>query len=209
MNNKKNYCVDCNKEISFSSTRCIICANKYRKHVPIKHCKFCNKILNRHNKVGLCQSCSCKERFKNPKKHPAYIDGRSFKKYFCKICNKEICRATFIYGQKTCISCAHKELYKDHQNHPMWLGGKSFEPYPIGWTKTFKQQIRDRDNHECQICHKSEILLDEILSVHHIDYDKENLEPENLISLCRSCHTKTNFNRNFWIDLFTMEFLLI
>ncbi|NQU99405.1 MAG: HNH endonuclease [Parcubacteria group bacterium] len=38
----------------------------------------------------------------------------------------------------------------------------------------------------------------EKLSIHHIDYNKQNNNPNNLISLCRKCHVKTNFNRNYW-----------
>lgn len=40
------------------------------------------------------------------------------------------------------------------------------------------------------------------LSVHHIDYDKANLAPDNLASLCVRCHVKTNFNRESWVALF-------
>ncbi|TXH47080.1 MAG: HNH endonuclease, partial [Desulfurellales bacterium] len=36
------------------------------------------------------------------------------------------------------------------------------------------------------------------LQVHHIDYDKKNSHPDNLIALCHSCHMKTNFNRSYW-----------
>ena len=36
----------------------------------------------------------------------------------------------------------------------------------------------------------------------HIDYDKDNLDPKNLISLCKSCHMKTNHNRAYWINYF-------
>ena len=37
----------------------------------------------------------------------------------------------------------------------------------------------------------------------HIDYNKKNLEEKNLTSLCGSCHTKTNFNREYWQKYFT------
>ena len=29
---------------------------------------------------------------------------------------------------------------------------KEFRPYPLGWTKTFKEQIRYRDRYKCQNC---------------------------------------------------------
>jgi len=37
---------------------------------------------------------------------------------------------------------------------------------------------------------------------HHIDFNKKNNNPNNLISLCRSCHGQTNFNRDNWINYF-------
>lgn len=35
-----------------------------------------------------------------------------------------------------------------------------------------------------------------------IDYNKYNLNSENLISLCRKCHRKTNDNREYWMSYF-------
>lgn len=77
-----------------------------------------------------------------------------------------------------------------------WLGGKSFEPYTTDWTNTLKQAIRERDNFVCQVCNEGQ--KHEALSVHHIDYNKKNCNPTNLISLCRKCHLKTNYNRGKW-----------
>lgn len=78
-----------------------------------------------------------------------------------------------------------------------WKGGMSHEPYTVIWaSKRFKNGIRERDNHTCQNpdCRKNS----NILNIHHIDYDKKNCEPENLITLCRSCNARANFNREFW-----------
>ena len=72
---------------------------------------------------------------------------------------------------------------KDHYN---WQGGISFEPYSVDWTKTLKQSIRERDKYTCQRC--SEKQGDRALSVHHIDRNKKNCNPDNLISLCQKCH---------------------
>jgi len=87
------------------------------------------------------------------------------------------------------------------KNAPNWQGGICRYPDPLGWTKTFKEQIRQRDNYKCQICGCPEVEMYRKLDVHHIDYDRENLIPDNLISLCLSCHIKTNFNREYWIEL--------
>ncbi len=88
------------------------------------------------------------------------------------------------------------------KKHPNWQGGKSFEPYPLGWTNTFKEQIRYRDGYKCQLCGVPEVECTRKLHVHHIDYDKQNVDPNNLISLCLSCHIKTNRNREYWTIFF-------
>lgn len=85
-----------------------------------------------------------------------------------------------------------------------WKGGISFEPYTPEFNERLKEQIRRRDNFTCQLCgliqngHKH--------TVHHIDYNKKNNNPENLITLCTNCHSKTNIiNRNYWTDYFNKK----
>ena len=72
------------------------------------------------------------------------------------------------------------------KNNGRWLGGLSFEPYSTDWTDKLKEFIRKRDNYICQLCEKHGN------SVHHIDYDKKNCSIDNLITLCKKCHGKTN-----------------
>lgn len=88
------------------------------------------------------------------------------------------------------------------KNHA-WLGGKSFEPYTTDWTNTLRRSIRERDFYTCQIC--KEPQGDTALSIHHIDYTKTNNDPKNLISLCTSCHIKTNTNREYWESYFNTK----
>jgi hypothetical protein len=37
--------------------------------------------------------------------------------------------------------------------------------------------------------------------VHHIHYDKKNCDPD-LITLCASCNSKVNFDRDYWENFF-------
>lgn len=78
----------------------------------------------------------------------------------------------------------------------------SYEIYPLGWNKTFKEQIRRRDEYKCQLCGLPEAECFRRLDIHHIDYDKKNCNPDNLITLCKNCHAKTNYNRNYWTNYF-------
>ena len=84
--------------------------------------------------------------------------------------------------------------------NPNWKGGVSFEPYCEIWSdEEYKQSIRDRDKNQCRKCgitrHISYKVYEQSLHIHHIDYDKKNCKPDNLITLCISCNTKANSNR--------------
>ncbi len=123
--------------------------------------------------------------------------------------------------------CAGKKLSKEHKKHigeaglgrycsdetrikislkmrgdknGRWRGGISYEPYSADWTNTLKRSIRERDKYTCLICKKEPAVV-----VHHIDYNKKNCDPDNLITLCRKCHPKTNSNREQWISYFSLK----
>ena len=95
------------------------------------------------------------------------------------------------------------ELFRWNKSHfrKWWL---SFESYTTDRTVTLRRSIRERDNYICKICW--ELQWDIAHDVHHIDYDKSNCNPNNLITLCHSCHMKTNTKREFRIEYF--RFLL-
>lgn len=92
------------------------------------------------------------------------------------------------------------EAHKGEKSH-LWKGGISFLPYSVDWTRTLRRSIRERDHYTCQLCGK--LQSDEAFSIHHIDYDKKNCDPHNLITVCHSCHSKTNFNIEYWKERFT------
>lgn len=81
---------------------------------------------------------------------------------------------------------------------PKWRGGISRAPWSFDFNEELKELIRKRDNYKCQLCGAPQEEFERALSVHHIDYDKANSDPENLITLCISCHSKTNDNRESW-----------
>ena len=91
------------------------------------------------------------------------------------------------------------------EQNPNWRGGISFLPYSMGWDNSIRELIRKRDNYTCVLC--GDIQSERQHDVHHINYDKEDLCPENLITLCRSCHTKTNYDREYWENLFQMVYI--
>ena len=83
-----------------------------------------------------------------------------------------------------------------------WRGGISNLPYAWEFNDELREEIRSRDNHACQLCDALQADYEKKLPVHHIDYDKENSNPANLITLCEICHGKTNTNRKHWTKYF-------
>lgn len=106
-------------------------------------------------------------------------------------------------GQKLSLEARLKiSFIHKGEKHHSWRGGTSNEKYPFEFNKILKEEIRKRDEYQCQLCfipqngHK--------LDVHHIDYNKYNLNKNNLISLCRSCHLKTNQKREYYAEYFKL-----
>ena len=95
-----------------------------------------------------------------------------------------------------------RKMSESHEGEKayQWLGGISFEPYSTDWTESLRRTIRERDKYTCQLCNKPQ--GDRVHSVHHIDYDKKNCNPNNLITLCVGCNSKVNINRGYWTNYF-------
>lgn len=93
-----------------------------------------------------------------------------------------------------------KPVMKCGKESHFWKGGISFEEYSLDWTMTLKRSIRECDKYTCKNC--GEQQGDRALDVHHIDYNKKNCSPENLISLCHRCHMLTQTKRDYWINRF-------
>lgn len=112
-------------------------------------------------------------------------------------------------GKKQSPETIEKRVSKIRgEKHPNWLGGKSFEPYGLEFNDSLREEIRKRDNYQCQICKINQNVPQtkkgkiRKLITHHVDYNKHNNNPGNLIILCLKCHIKTNFNREGWINYF-------
>ncbi|MBI2102896.1 HNH endonuclease [Candidatus Woesearchaeota archaeon] len=59
-----------------------------------------------------------------------------------------------------------------------------------------KPEILERDGHACQWCHKSPAeqrgQSGHNFHVHHINYNHKDTRPDNLVTVCTSCHARTN-----------------
>ena len=97
-----------------------------------------------------------------------------------------------------------KKIGKAHRGHTRqcghknsnWQGGIQYEPYCSAWgDEEFREDIRERDNHQCQ--NPDCWGTGDRICIHHIDYEKRNCHPDNLITLCSSCNVRANYDREW------------
>ena len=157
-----------------------------------------------------------------------YIDGRTNKIHYCKEpgCNNIIDISTAFYAGGRCPDCGFKIISEKAKGrkrpdlseinskrlgnkHPNYIDGRSYEDYPQEFTPKLKLKIRKRDDFTCQECGMIEeehiIVYGQVLEVHHIDYDKENCKENNLITTCKQCNTRANYNRKYWKEYFSAK----
>jgi len=121
--------------------------------------------------------------------------GRAFRTLYdtCQECGNPKTKN----DRELCLSCAGvkrmTELY----------GDLTYHEYSRGWNEKYREKIRERDGRKCVLCGKTEKGNGRRLDVHHLDYDRRNIDPENLLVLCQHHHGKTNWNRPFWQQVFT------
>jgi hypothetical protein len=86
-------------------------------------------------------------------------------------------------------------------NNHRWKGGIKCEPYCDAWLDwEYKQDLMERDENRCwnPDCWGT----NDDLCLHHINYDKKDCRPINLITLCVSCNSRANSNRDYWRRLY-------
>lgn len=93
--------------------------------------------------------------------------------------------------------------------HPNWKGGVSTLPYGIGFTRKFKRLIRERDGNKCQRCGKTRMQNWRALEIHHIDSNKSNNNPDNLITVCSSCNVWLSYHRDESLVAFPRRKMLL
>lgn len=167
-------------------------ASKGRVHSEESRRKISQRQLGRKlteewkKKIG--DSCRGEKntRWKERKTITCIACGEKFKALLSKnrkYCSKN-CQDRYLVGEKS----------------PNWYGGVSFEPYGLDFNNKLKKAVRERDGC-CMLCNISFYdlkLLKRTIQVHHIDYIKTNNFPQNLITLCVTCHGKTGCNRIHW-----------
>ena len=89
-----------------------------------------------------------------------------------------------------------------------WKGGISYFPYCIKFNDDLKERVRNFFGRCCYVCGKNEIDNGRKLDIHHVNYDKmmccNDVKPL-FVPLCMSCHAKTQKDREYWEEFFTVS----
>ena len=223
-NKHQKRCLKCYKKlIKVENLYCIDCGKKLNKYRKSKRCYSCNNIYQW--KIGNRKSSSYK--YKNILKkrtlYNKYIKNKLslseiakiFKVSKCtvlrylklyKISVRSLSESKKSYKVSEQQKIRYREIFKGEGN-PNWQGGLNKDGYSYRFNKQLKEKIRNRDNRICQCCGLKEnnhIRGNKQikLTVHHIDYNKQNCKEDNLISLCNKCNIKANTNRDYWYSFY-------
>ena len=159
----------------------------FKRGFPL--CIVCDKKLSDYS----CKRCDkCNSIYLSGKNSPNFKGGLSK----CVDCGK----LTSSHLSKRCWNCFLK--HNQGKKHPCYIHG--LFKYPQKFNNKLKESIRKRDNYICKLCNEKIInnTKEYFLAVHHIDYNKQNCNKDNLISLCGGCNSKVNINRKKWIKYF-------
>ena len=173
----------------------------YKNGLP--KCQDCGKQLTNYD-TKFCSVCFPKSRkgkarsgkLRIGKSAPGYKDGHTLKQNHCVDCDKKI-----RWNAIRCVTCFG--ISNSGTNNSNYVHGNGYKRYPLVFNNRLKNKIRKRQNYTCQNCKISENKYGQKLSIHHIDYNKENCAEINLITVCNLCNVKANYNRDYWFAYYT------
>jgi len=180
-------------------------------------CQNCGSdfsVIPSRKDKAICCSLPCWNKIQKSQKichnpHPQYSTKGIRKKQWvwlnCKECGTPFEVRPSIVGLR--FFCTHKCQFawrsKHHsgKNNPNWQGGCSRnKKYPFEFYE-IRKTILERDGYQCAVpmCRTN----DSRVSVHHIDFNKQNCGRLNLITVCPSCNARANFDRVLWRAILT------
>lgn len=190
----------------------IISSDKYGhiRFLCICTCGTFIKVLKNNLEGGYTKSCGCFRKKTVSERTRQDLVGMFFGRlevikalsvtkrrnvlWLCKCSCGNYCETITPYlinGDTKSCGCLKRELVGSASPH--WKGGAKGGYCRVWRTKEFKDYVKERDNNKCQnpYCFNS----DNVLHIHHIDYDKKNCSPYNLITVCRACNSRANIDR--------------
>jgi len=188
----------------FCSNKCVGKYHTGEKHHSynldkrVRKCEYCGKEFE-VNCISLSTKYCCRECMGKAQRGENHWMWKGDELLFiCDNCGVEYRDDSIKQKQNAHHFCSQKcnTEFMVGEKHPCWRGGLTYIDYPQEFNESLKEQIRDRDNRVCQMCLMTETENGKKLQVHHIDWNKQNSDPLNLISLCTKCHGKIHTKEN-------------
>lgn len=109
-------------------------------------------------------------------------------------------------GEKKLWLSELNKILKKGENNPNWRGGSSLIR-DYGWNK-IRKIIWERDKYKCQKCGKAKADGVRLVAHHKVPYvlSKDNT-PENLITLCDSCHREDEWKLQRFFNILPERFM--
>ena len=117
-----------------------------------------------------------------------YIDGnpKNCELDNLKVLSRSEWNSIHLIGHKVSDE-TRKKISIAHTGNKEWRGFVTEKRYP-GFSERLKRFVKERDNFECQSCY-CDLKSSSRARIHHIDGDKQNPNPDNLVLVCTSCHS--------------------
>jgi 5-methylcytosine-specific restriction endonuclease McrA len=152
--------------------RSLHCSHQCHNRTQLRTvCVVCGTSLARKSNTKTCGTPACREEL--------FRSKRVFRP--CRICGAELQRGQARFCSREHAAEAHSRL--------MLTGER--RRYSTLFLR-LRPLIRERDGFRCAVCETEDFGANgrTLLVVHHINEDKSDDRPENLISLCRACHVR-------------------
>jgi len=177
-------CAQCGSEFTCTksdSSQKYCCRECYLgSHRVTQCCDECGDIFKVPKSRAPCRYCSHECRSKRPTIQ-------------CEYCGEKFSVPPSRKSAKFCSKECMNKCYSG-KGSPSWRGGGD-SYYGKNWQRV-RRIVRNRDCFRCRKCGKHEDEYDNELDVHHIvpfrefDEPEEANTPNNLVTVCRSCHGK-------------------
>lgn len=163
---KLRKCSFCGKEFESHSHG----GRGYQQKYCSKKCKYADAYI-----IKNCPTCSKEFRVNRFSKRKDYCSKSCIQREPCQFCGKIIIgRNKYQSGERhycsrKCASIVNRTL-KSHKNY---------------WVLGYAACLKRHGTIKCERCNFTD---GNALIIHHLDHNRENLSPENLIVLCANCH---------------------
>lgn len=151
-----------------------------------RKCRRCSRPMPGEKSHRYC-SAECRQ--------AARYEAKGLKEIACPACG-----ALFLPKSARATYCGRVCAGKAHSTRMVGVGNSHFKDgrsYAL-WFHQMRLPILDRDGFACVACRRGEVfralrwgpraIFKSSLAVHHVNEDRTDNRPENLVTLCSTCH---------------------